>query len=802
MGAGKHAVTQEAFDALVREGMDEFDMAPHEAVDDAVRTLTMQGADLAGAPLTMQGADLAGAPLLSASRRLQWSGDHPLTFPSNPLPPPSHTLCQAESGCPIPHALASWPLNPIRHAPPPRVHARAGIVTAYSATGQRAQHPAAAAATQLTAALAGWKERQAGGDGAYSGAHFHLPSTPFRFLPTPAYPVFLPSPSSPLLCVATAPRPQAVVEALCALRRALSPSVAGTPGGQAQQEGVGGEEGAAVAGRSASGEAAVVAGRNEGLPAAVGALGVVLGAVERGEKGGEAEEGEEEGGGLERAVCDALTCSEELLTHGDALMHHPRSHHATPSSHAARPHAYLPQLNHPAPLLLHLFLNLNAFPFAPLFLPDLSPPLPLPPRTAVPGARDHFFRLSGPSLLATALPVPPFSSCSLTRVAAVGSTVRAASVENEVIKEALMDAALHVKLLNAIVGIIHSKRTADGDGSVTDVAKAGSAMCACCGAVRALVTNDDVRVAASNTFSNARTMADAGAVHVLLTAAAAFPAHVAVLPAVLAALKAIAVNVRSPAHLPLLTFPCSRSPAHLPLLLLLLLLLLLMLLLLLLLLMLLLLPLWTATTMIITTIALNIPPPGPPPLPSFPMPRSTLCIVLHPTPHPVLPPCAPRRTSVAASLLSPGCPSCSPTSGLPSPRTALPSLLPPPHCWRSKPPPLVILASLVQIRLFSCVPRSHRQLAGSDANKVLIVETGGIPVLVEAVKAFVDDGAVLQEVWGCASRGMGLCFKRYGAVLQEVWGCASRGMGLCFKRYGAAAASVQLSKCGTDEASL
>ncbi|CAI7795295.1 unnamed protein product [Closterium sp. NIES-54] len=496
MGAGKHAVTQEAFDALVREGMDEFDMAPHEAVDDAVRTLTMQGADLAG------------------------------------------------------------------------------IVTAYSATGQRAQHPAAAAATQLTAALAGWKERQAGGDGAYSGAHFH-----------------------------------AVVEALCALRRALSPSVAGTPGGQAQQEGVGGEEGAAVAGRSASGEAAVVAGRNEGLPAAVGALGVVLGAVERGEKGGEAEEGEEEGGGLERAVCDALTCSEELLTH-------------------------------------------------------------------VPGARDHFFRLSGPSLLATALPVPPFSSCSLTRVAAVGSTVRAASVENEVIKEALMDAALHVKLLNAIVGIIHSKRTADGDGSVTDVAKAGSAMCACCGAVRALVTNDDVRVAASNTFSNARTMADAGAVHVLLTAAAAFPAHVAVLPAVLAALKAIAVNE-----------DICRSIAAL----------------------------------------------------------SGVPLVL-----------AHLRAALAS------------------------------HCSPLAAPSAALLA----------------QLAGSDANKVLIVETGGIPVLVEAVKAFVDDGAVLQEVWGCASRGMGLCFKRYGAVLQEVWGCASRGMGLCFKRYGAAAASVQLSKCGTDEASL
>ncbi|CAI7900791.1 unnamed protein product, partial [Closterium sp. NIES-53] len=240
-----------------------------------------------------------------------------------------------------------------------------------------------------------------------------------------------------------------------------------------------------------------------------------------------------------------------------------------------------------------------------------------------PGARDHFFRLSGPSLLATALPVPPFSSCSLTRVAAVGSTVRAASVENEVIKEALMDAALHVKLLNAIVGIIHSKRTADGDGSVTDVAKAGSAMCACCGAVRALVTNDDVRVAASNTFSNARTMADAGAVHVLLTAAAAFPAHVAVLPAVLAALKAIAVNE-----------DICRSIAAL----------------------------------------------------------SGVPLVL-----------AHLRAALAS------------------------------HCSPLAAPSAALLA----------------QLAGSDANKVLIVETGGIPVLVEAVKAFVDDGAVLQELLAC-----------------------------------------------------
>ncbi|CAI5458272.1 unnamed protein product [Closterium sp. Yama58-4] len=457
MGAGKHAVTQEAFDALVREGMDEFGMAPDEAVEDAVRTLTMQGADLTG------------------------------------------------------------------------------IVQAYSATGQRAEQPAAAAATQLAEALAGWKARQGGGEGegAYSGADFH-----------------------------------AVLHALSALSRALSPSADGSQGGQAQQEGAAREESASAAeaataeaaaarGGSGSGEAAIVAGRNEGLPAAVSALEVVLGAMERGEKGGEGEEGEEGGGRVERALCDALTCTAALLSH-------------------------------------------------------------------VPGARDHFFRLSGPSLLASALPVPPFTSCSLTRVAAAASTAQAASAENEVIKEALMDAALHVKLLNAIRAIVQSKpAAADVDSSVADVSEAGSAVCACCGALRALVTNDDVRVAASKTFSNARTVAEAGAVDVLLGAAAAFSSDLTVLPCVLRALKAIAVNE-----------DICRSIASLA----------------------------------------GVP-------------------------------------LVLAHL-----------------RAALAS-----HCSALAAPSAALLA----------------QLAGSDANKVLIVETGCIPVLVEAVKAFVDDGAVLQELLAC-----------------------------------------------------
>ncbi|CAI5956796.1 unnamed protein product [Closterium sp. NIES-65] len=490
MGAGKHAVTQEAFDALVREAMDEFDMAPAEAVDDAVRTLTMQGADLAGAPLTMQGADLAGAPLTMQGADL------------------------------------------------------AGIVAAYSATGQRAQHPAAAAAAQLAGALARWKERHGGGEGegpvCVCGASKGVGS----FQPPPYA-----SPHHTTLSRGL----QAVLHALSALSLALSPS----QGGQAEQQGAGREDSAgAAAGGTGWEEAAVVAGRNEGLPAAVGALGVVLGAVERGEKGGDGQEGEEGGARVERAVCDALTCTEALLSH-------------------------------------------------------------------VPGARDHFFRLSGPPLLASALPAPPFTSCTLTRVAAAARAARAASMENEVIKEALMDAALHVALLNAIRGIMQSKRTADVDSSVADVAEAGSVMCACCGAVRALVTNDDVRVAASKTFSNARAVAEAGAVDVLLGAAAAFSADTAVLPSVLAALKAIAVNE-----------DICRSIAALA----------------------------------------GVP-----------------LVLAH----------------LQAALAT----RCSPLAA----------------------PSAALLA----------------QLAGSDANKVLIVETGGIPVLVEAVKVFVDDGAVLQELLAC-----------------------------------------------------
>ncbi|CAI5933436.1 unnamed protein product [Closterium sp. NIES-65] len=328
----------------------------------------------------------------------------------------------------------------------------------------------------------------------------------------------------------------AVLHALSTLSRALNPSAGGCQGGWGEQEGAGRDKsaGVAAAGGSGPGEAIVVAGRNEGSPAAVGALGVVLGAVER---GGEGRRG---GGGRCRGRC--VTRSHALRRCSRMTMLTPCSHHAhtmlTTNSHAA----HLPAVS----VSTHSFctlLLLNAYPFTPLLLHDLTPPSP--PLTAVPGARDHLFRLAGPPLLAAALPVAPFTSGSLTRLAAAATAVRAASEGNEGVKEALMDVALHGNLLHAISAIVHSKQSADRDSSVADVAEAESAICACCGAVRALVTNDNVRVAASKTFSNARAMADAGAVDVLLGAAAAFSSDMAVLPAVLGALKAIAVNVRA-----------------------------------------------------------------------------------------------------------------------------------------------------------------------------------------------------------------------------------------------------------------
>lgn len=44
-------ISQEAFDGAVRENMEEFDMDLTEAVEDAIKTFQLQGADLSGTGL-------------------------------------------------------------------------------------------------------------------------------------------------------------------------------------------------------------------------------------------------------------------------------------------------------------------------------------------------------------------------------------------------------------------------------------------------------------------------------------------------------------------------------------------------------------------------------------------------------------------------------------------------------------------------------------------------------------------------------------------------------------------------------
>lgn len=52
MGPSKNAaartISQEAFDELVKENMDDLGMDPTEALNDAIETLTLQGVDLSG----------------------------------------------------------------------------------------------------------------------------------------------------------------------------------------------------------------------------------------------------------------------------------------------------------------------------------------------------------------------------------------------------------------------------------------------------------------------------------------------------------------------------------------------------------------------------------------------------------------------------------------------------------------------------------------------------------------------------------------------------------------------------------
>lgn len=50
---GVRTISQEAFDDLVRENMEELGMDPTEALQDAVETLSLQGVDLSGLGLSI-----------------------------------------------------------------------------------------------------------------------------------------------------------------------------------------------------------------------------------------------------------------------------------------------------------------------------------------------------------------------------------------------------------------------------------------------------------------------------------------------------------------------------------------------------------------------------------------------------------------------------------------------------------------------------------------------------------------------------------------------------------------------------
>lgn len=45
-------ISQDAFDELVKENMEDLGMDPVEALEDAIQTLTLQGVDLSGNPQT------------------------------------------------------------------------------------------------------------------------------------------------------------------------------------------------------------------------------------------------------------------------------------------------------------------------------------------------------------------------------------------------------------------------------------------------------------------------------------------------------------------------------------------------------------------------------------------------------------------------------------------------------------------------------------------------------------------------------------------------------------------------------
>lgn len=69
---GKLQISQEAFDALVQENINDFDMEPQEAVEDAIRTFELQGADLTGIVASIAGGEsLTNHPVIQSLNELR-----------------------------------------------------------------------------------------------------------------------------------------------------------------------------------------------------------------------------------------------------------------------------------------------------------------------------------------------------------------------------------------------------------------------------------------------------------------------------------------------------------------------------------------------------------------------------------------------------------------------------------------------------------------------------------------------------------------------------------------------------------
>lgn len=71
-GKGKLQISQEAFDALVQENINDFDMEPQEAVEDAIQTFELQGADLTGIVTSIAGGEsLTHHPVIQSLNELR-----------------------------------------------------------------------------------------------------------------------------------------------------------------------------------------------------------------------------------------------------------------------------------------------------------------------------------------------------------------------------------------------------------------------------------------------------------------------------------------------------------------------------------------------------------------------------------------------------------------------------------------------------------------------------------------------------------------------------------------------------------